>query len=261
MEVDALATELKDLAVSTPTPLLPERLLRLHHLIEPYGIGSISNINYFLLSHKAVIAGSLVVSAMLQSKWQPQDLDIFMPFREKGSSHSYFKSMGWEEVEVNSTSYEWLCSEGCHAHVSEMHLNGRKVNLIGFDACPEKDDVVRLIQHNFDLDGCAMCYDGIDIIHNPRISNYDFCAGHWTYNMYGLCRAMIKARISKSGSLVDFLARTQSRLEKYQARGILIVNGHEILQKVIQCTLVNINPRTLKYHALVAEAFKGTEFK
>jgi len=235
MDVDDLAHQINKLEIVTHDGTTPEgRLLAYCQTYPP----PFDRTSHLLISFHAVIAGSAVVKALLPSSWQPSDIDLFCPERSTEALTQLLLRSGWKEEAFSGSSYNW-CTPNCITEVRALSHSNFRISVVTLHIIDgNTKSLLSTIHSTFDLDGCAVCYDGERIHMNPLMKTSDFYAGLWTYNSQGLCyalRAVKSARGTRDyEKVMDFFCRVQRRCAKYAHRGIRVINGFEILSLIIQ---------------------------
>ncbi len=236
MDIDRLTDDIKNLEIATQHGTTPEARLLAYCQTYPPPFDKTSQL---IKRFEALIAGSAVVKALIPSSWQPSDIDIFC---NEGSSTKgliqLFLYLGWKEEAFSGSSYNW-CTPNCIVEVRELSHSNFRINVVVLtNHYDNLKSLISTIHSTFDLDGCAVCYDGERIHMNPLMKASDFYCGLWTYNFQGLCYALQAAKIPKGRKdyekVLAFFERVQRRFEKYSQRGIRVVNGFELLSLMIQ---------------------------
>jgi len=245
MDIDAITHQVEHLNLDPRLPTDAERrMLEYCRILPP----PFDNIGPVLQAHKAVIAGSAVVHALLPAlNVNPNDIDIFcpedsvLPLQAALLSTKY-----WQRQWFPTDTYTWFV-DGVVSHAQVYRASEGRINIISLFQVKTADEVMQKIQETFDLDGCAVCYDGVRIHMNPHMKNEDFANGLWTYNLAGLVHAMKMVQHIKwqpeldadsstgwARKLIVYFARIRERIQKYSLRGIRLVNGLEILSMLVK---------------------------
>ncbi len=242
MDIDTIARQIQNLNLEQqPRTNAEVRLLEYCRKLPP----PFDNIGPVLKANNAVIAGSAVVHALRPGPWTSNDIDIFCPEAFVLPLEYLLSKNHWKAEWFFTYTYTWFVDGAVsHAQVYSSH-NGGRINIISLFDVNTAPEVIQKIQETFDLDGCAVCYDGDRIHMNPRMKVDDFLNDLWTYNLQGLASAidLVENRIPVPiGCYKDWLPRylnvffhrARDRIQKYSARGIRVVNGFEILSMLVK---------------------------
>ncbi len=246
MDIDTIAQQIQNLNLEQQPPRTNAevRLLEYCRKLPP----PFDNIGPVLKANNAVIAGSAVVHALMPAlDVNPNDIDIFCPNSSTGPLRYLLSDKYWKYQEFPTQNYTWFVDGAVSQAQVYCSSSNDRINIISLFDVNTAPEVILKIQETFDLDGCAVCYDGARIHMNPHMKPDDFMNGLWTYNLRGLVSAIKIAQNinwqptrdvdSSTGwdrKLSIYFARVTDRIRKYSCRGIRVVNGFEILSMLVK---------------------------
>jgi hypothetical protein len=188
-------------------------------LITSYGI-DFKSFNDLLIQHKAIIAGSSVLSIYLDNAFVANDIDIWIPCSKKINEFlpiykSLFKFLckfGYDDEEINkkevsseNSTYTNLPT-GRYSIVKVIEFynsENQRIQFIFVDMNP-----LLFIRNTFDLSVCQTWYD-------PKTNTINTLDEYYTKDM--------KMYITYDTDISKLHPKNKARVEKYLSRGFIII--------------------------------------
>jgi len=200
----------------------------------------------FFVRTGAVLAGSAAVKHFFpEDTWKPRDVDLFVSFDKFENTVHDLKRFGWESRHVYPKSNAFVYS--MDALVTQVHLyrlgdidDSFSINLVGIgrssDSGGDANDLCGIVHSKFDLDGCAVCWDGKEW-HVPPAMGWDkFLQRQWIYKWNDpLEQPHMKEKMElrcgapiRPSALIAVAGNVTTRIVKYEKRGFTISNRMQV---------------------------------
>jgi len=232
----------------------------------------LNNISEFLQKHQAVLTGSFLFSCVMDTSFQPNDIDVVF-------------GKNYLEATLEMEKLGWCCGnqdrlKSREGYCNLAHVNNQfnmvykgdkspltlalmktivdekidlskkydwddlKFNFIVYGECENQSDIRKCIDEHFDLDGTTLQYDGKSW-HLADDVNLDLFLNH---KMMIYRNAQLLIRAKKEENPHSLLCNDvpwelaihnwiEDRLKKYESRGFTIMNAEQVreyLQKLME---------------------------
>ena len=202
----------------------------------------------FLVRHNAVMAGSAAVKFFFpKDTWLIGDVDVFISDFNVDAMYDELQRMGWKKCRnpkyKREPDYKLRFPV---AHDFRMRYLDCVLNIVVYDIGKgaKSEDIRRLIDTHFDINGCTISWNGCDWHLRSDMSFSDFLERKWAYIYkdpftmfdvnYRINEMVGELGFTKTHALLAISRLIDLRLKKYTDRGFNIVNATDIRLRLFE---------------------------
>lgn len=195
----------------------------------------------FFKQYEILLAGSAAVKHFFPNDtWTCNDIDLFT-FTDLGVVCAYLEKQKWAKARSGRSPSEIAYVDIDEARSMYLSKDCTRLNIIQLcrhhGNVPGQDTLRHVIQEKFDIDGCAISFDGVRWVVPPQLGWDNFLKRKWKFTIPLYFERQLHAHAhGRSASVVAILIARHMwrRMIKYRERGFYISNYLEITEHLFR---------------------------